>query len=93
MSIPIDFIEDAKRLGYGEGGWDKLEAEWDQWERDVTLLAAQSGMVVRLEGRRVWGYREDEEYLLAAATNPGDDPMNLWAQAFQRLEAIFGRSE
>jgi hypothetical protein len=86
MPIPEEFIEDAKRLGYGQGGWDRLDAEWDRMERDVKKYAAERGITVKREGRRIWGFKGEDEYLLAAATHEGDDPMNLWAHAFQKIE-------
>ena len=85
--IPKEFHTRAKELGYGDGcGWAIIEEAWDQWERDVVKFAGEQGMTVKLDGHRVWGYRDGETYLLAAATDPGDDPMNLWAQAFSRID-------
>lgn len=91
MPIPLEFYPDCLRLGYGERHhWPLLEQEWDQWEMDTVAYAAEQGFTVYLEGRRVWGtdLTTGDEYLLASATEPDSDPMNLWAQAHGRIELL-----
>ena len=89
--IPKEFHEDAKRLG--EAGWDNLEKAWDEWERYTTTFALEQGMKIWREGRRIWGTRDGEMYLLASATEPGADPMNLWANAFSKIECWLMKQE
>lgn len=88
MPIPAEFIDDAKRFGYGEGGWDRLEKSWDELEAVAKKLAAEQGIEIWREDRRIWGLRDGEAYLLASAADPDSDPMNLWADAFSRIDCF-----
>lgn len=92
--IPIEFHARAKELGYGDGvGWSVIEEEWNEWEENVTKFAREHGFTVRLEGYRVWGSRDGEDYLLASAAEQDDDPMNLWAQAFSRIDCYLRKDD
>lgn len=90
MSIPVEFIDRATALGYFDthGGRSVMEQAYDDIEREVKLFATANGFLPTRDGFRIWATKGEETYLLAAAADAGDDPMNLWAQAFQRMELI-----
>lgn len=91
MSIPLEFIPRATDLGYFEshGGREIMDQAYDELEGEVRRFAVLNGMLAVRDGFRIWGYKDEETYLLASAADEGDDPMNIWAQAFQRIELIF----
>lgn len=80
----------ATALGYfdGEGMRSIMEQAYDDLEREVQLFATANGFVSNRDGFRIWATKGEDTYLLAAAAEEGDDPMNLWAMAFQRMELI-----
>ena len=87
--IPDEFLADADRIGYNVDMY--LHCDWEGQVEGVTRYAADRGMTVYRDGRLIWGtdLNTGDEYLLASATDPGDDPLNLWAQAFQRIDYIY----
>ena len=86
FGVPEEFWADAIHLGYRIDGF--LHNDWNVQENAVINYAAQQGMTVYLEGRRIWAtdLLSGDEYLLASATD--SDPMNLWAQAYQKIDYI-----
>lgn len=66
-----------------------MEQAYDELEQEVSLFALLNGFTVTRDEFRIWGVKNEEVYLLASAAGEGGDPMNLWAQAFQRIELIF----
>lgn len=91
MSIPLEFIPRATELGYFDdpGSREIMERAYDELEAQVTTFANLNGFVVDRDGFRIWGYKDGDTYLLAAAPDADDDPMNLWCQASGRIELIF----
>lgn len=90
MSIPLEFIEAATALGYfdEEGARQIMEQAYDDLEVEVLHFAAANGFTAVRDGFRIWGQKGEETYLLASAADEGDDPMNIWAQAFGRIDLI-----
>lgn len=88
--IPLEFIEKATALGYfdGEGMRSVMEQAYADLEREVQLFAVANGFSAARDGFRIWARKGEETYLLAAAAGTDDDPMNIWAMAFQRMELI-----
>ena len=86
--IPDSFREDALRLGYR---WDNpaLHAEWEEHRQAVFKLASEIGCTrVSLRDRGITGCFRGRMIMLADASDTGDDPLNLWAHAFQVLDGL-----
>lgn len=91
MSIPEEFLPRAAQLGYfeGEGSWRIMARAYDELEAEVRHFGVLNGFLTMRDGFRIWGFKNEETYLLAsAADEEKDDPMNIWAEAFQRIELI-----
>lgn len=68
-----------------------VESTYDELERTTCRFADKHGFLLEREGFRIWGYKGSETYLLASAAEEDDDPMNLWAEAHQRIDLILDR--